>query len=188
MENTALVTISVTASNNGSPTILGTLLPGFSVYSGLAHLSPLTADHDLAPITLDYLATLPAPAKEGAFSALNTWKVGNEDPGVTFADMTTFTFRGYAVDGTAANFGSAPGVTGDGQADGFVTKTFQMAPGDYTLFVGGGNYAGQSPLDTANYGIITTVVASPVPEPASAAMIGLGALAFASLRRRKGAQ
>jgi hypothetical protein len=185
LENTALVTISVMASNNGNPLILDTLLPGYSIYSGLAHLAPRLPDHDGAPISQEYLATLPAPAKEGVFNALETWKVGNEDPGVTLADMTTFAFRGYAVDGTSANYGPTPGVQGDGTADGFVSKTFELPQGDYTLFVGGGNYAAQTPGDTSSYGIITTVAVAPVPEPASFVMLGLGTVVAALVRCRR---
>jgi hypothetical protein len=185
LDNPALVTISVTASDNGSPIVVGTLLPGFSIYSGLAHLPPLTADHDLAPITMAYLATLPSPAKEGAFKALDTWKLGNEDPDASFDNLTTFTFKGYGVDGTAANFGPTPGIVGDGTADGFVSGTYSLPQGDYSLFVGGADYAGQNPADNRAHGIITTVSVTPAPEPASAAMIGLGGLVFASLRRRE---
>ena len=40
LESTAYVTISVAASNNGNPSLVqGSLLPGYSLYSGLAHLS-----------------------------------------------------------------------------------------------------------------------------------------------------
>ncbi len=194
LESTAYVTISVAASDNGLPaTVQGTLLPGFSLYSGLAHLSPHLPDHDGAPLTGAYLATLPSPAKEGAFNTLDTWKLGNEDLwelggenlGATFDDLTTFTFKGYAVDGTAANFGPTPGVVGDGTADGFVTSTFMLTPGDYTIFVGGGNYAGQSPADNRAHGIVTTVAVSSVPGPASAMMIAAGTAVLAAFRRRR---
>jgi hypothetical protein len=59
--------------------------------------------------------------------------------------LASFTYIGHAADGTAANFGNAPGIEGDGTADGFLTATFlDLAPGDYSFFVGGADYASQT--------------------------------------------
>ncbi len=184
LEDTAWVTISALASANGD-TVLGTLLPGFSVYAGLAHLPPAMLDHDYSPITQSYLATLSGPAKEGAFNALDTFKMGS-DEGTTFADLSTFAFRGYAVDGSPANFGSVPRVTGDGTADGFTSGTFLLEAGSYSIFVGGANYAGQAPTpDTGSYGISTTVSVAPVPEPSAAMLLGAGLLPLLTVRVRR---
>jgi hypothetical protein len=174
------VTITVQASANGGAPVLGTLLPGFSIYQGLAHLPPAAADHDTAPVTLDYLATIPGP-QEGAFNALGTWKAGNDD-GVSPADLSTFTFMGYAVDGTAANFGPTPGVVGDGTADGLISASFFLSPGEYTLAIGGANYAGQSPMDTATYGFTANIATA--PEPGSLALLAAATLTLATRRRR----
>lgn len=153
------VTITFTGSTNGG-TRDGSLKPGFSVFSGLAHVSPAAADHDFATISAAWLATRFGVAKEGAFVALGDWKIGN-DTGTSFADLSSFVFAGYAVDGTPALFGQTPGLVGDGTADGTVTGTFFLQPGDYTIMVGGANYAGQFPTpDATVYGITGTVSVS----------------------------
>ncbi len=173
LQSTMLITISVTSTGAG-------LLPAFSVYAGLGHSSP--GDYDEAAVTDAYLATL-GGTHEGAFDALHDFKMGN-DTGLTAADLSTFLFRGYAADGTAANFGSAPGIVGDGVADGIVTGTFTLGPGDYTIFMGGANYAGQSPVDTALYPISATV-SSQVPEPTATMIVGSGLLMIGSMRHRR---
>ena len=167
----SVVTLTFRASTNGG-TRDGGLRPGFSVFRGLARQAPYvtggSADHDDALITQAYLATLPGPAKRGAFRSLTTWRIGGDGqtgPSFDFEDpssgLSTFEFRGYGVDGDAALFGSAPGVVGDGNADGTVTKALFLEPGDYTVFVGGANYAGQGPPeDTTVYGVTATVSAS----------------------------
>ncbi len=167
----AYVTITFSGSTNGGAKD-GSIKPGFSVFQGLAHLAPITnapgsADHDGAPITLAYLASLGGVAKEGAFRALADWRVGGENqPGPVFdfdaADgLSTFVFKGYAVDGNASLFGSAPGVVGDNNADGTVTKSLFLPAGDYSIFVGGANYAGQFPTpDATSYGLTGTISAA----------------------------
>lgn len=182
LQSTAIVSITATASTNAG-TQLGTLLPSFSLYSGLAHVSPAAADHDGSALSISYLASLPGPAKEGAFNALETWKIGSDD-GVTFADLSTFTFIGYAADGTAANFGPTPGLVGDGLADGTVTASFTLAPGTYSFFVGGSDFAGQSPTpDAGTYGLTTALSIEPLPEPTTAALLAGAALLGATRLR-----
>jgi hypothetical protein len=183
----ALVTITVNAlpDSNGTTALFW---PGFSVYSGLARLAG-NADHDGSDLTLAYLESLPGPPKEGAFDALSTWKVGpdaEEGQTLTFADLTTFTFQGYAVDGTSAEYGPGP-ITGDGLTDGAVTKTFQLGQGDYSLFVGGANFAASSvtPPDAVSYPIGVTVTAEPVPEPSTALLVLGGALLMTASRRQR---
>ncbi len=183
LDNEAFVTITAQANATATPASIGGLLPGFSVYSGLAHISPIPADYDSAPITKAYLnATFPdgsgGTTKEGAWNAVGDWKIGN-DAGTTFADLTTFTLKGYAVDGTSSNFGTTPGIVGDGVADGYVSRTFKLGAGDYTLFVGGADYAAQLPSnpDLAKaYGVSVSLNVSAVPEAETWAMalIGLG--------------
>jgi hypothetical protein len=173
-----LLQITVSASNNGGAAI-GGVLPGFSIYSGLAHLTG-GADYDTTPVTVAYLATLGEPQpKEGAFRALTSWKMGNSS-GTTEADLSTFTYVGHAVDGTAANFGAVAGINGDGLADGTVTGTFTLGPGDYSLVIGGADL----PNETAggNYGVAVTVTT--VPEPATAVVLSLGLATVCATRRR----
>ena len=46
LTTTTTVTFSVAANAGATATSVGGLLPGFSVYQGLAHLAPFGADHD----------------------------------------------------------------------------------------------------------------------------------------------
>jgi hypothetical protein len=180
---TAVVTLSFTGSDNGGAALLG-LNPGFSIYLGLAHISPAAADHDFATISQSYLASLPGVAKEGAFTAMDTWKMGN-DTGLTFADLSTFTYMGHAADGSSANYGPASGIQGDGLLDGKVTGTFNLGPGDYTVFVGGADYASQSDANAASaYGVIGSITVIPEPSSGLAMVLGLGLMV--GRRRRPG--
>lgn len=173
LANPTTVTISITAAAPLS------LLPGFSLYSGLGHAVP---DYE-TPLTIQYLATLPGPPKEGAFISTATWKMGN-DESTSVADFSTFTYIGHAADGTAANYGTAPNINGDGLADGFVTASFSLAAGNYTIAIGGANYFAQgvTPPEGTNYGMSVTVAA--VPEPATIGFLAVGALMIGAARRR----
>ena len=173
------VAISISASTNGGA-VLGTLLPAFSIYSGLAHLPPAALDHDGAVVTVNYLTAL--GGREGAFRATDTWKMGSDD-GVTDADLSTFTYVGHMADGTAANFGNAAGLVGDGLADGTVSGTFHLPAGTYSLFVGGADYAAGvgAAAPFSNYGITTSLQI--VPEPATG--LAVACAGFIALRRRR---
>lgn len=174
LDTPMLITVSITALD------FNNLLPGFSIYSGLGHAATDSAfpDFDGALITQQYLQSLGAPTREGAFDALHTWKIANE-PATSFADLATLTYVGHAADGTAANYGSAPGINGDGTADGFVTATFDLPAGAYTLVVGGANYFS---TDATSRGFDATV--TNVPEPTSALLIATGFAALGLARRR----
>jgi hypothetical protein len=182
LQNTALVTITVTAVDPGL------MLPGFSIYAGLAHPSPLDYENE---ITFEYLATLPGPKKEGGFNALGTFRLGNDDS-LTYEQLSTFTYMGHAADGTAANYGNAAAILGDGVADGTVTRSFELPAGNYTLAVGGANYGGQGSgpptVDGANDGADIVpdgviVEVSVVPEP-GVVITTLAGLGFLAIRRR----
>ena len=133
--------------------------------------------------------------KEGSFRSVGNWSIGNDptyntagDPAsgiLIAARLANFAYIGHAADGTSANFGNAASIVGDGTADGFVTANFSsLAAGDYSLFVGGANYALQtteaSTLPT--YGVNVTV--GLVPEPSTASLI-LGSAALLGLLRRR---
>jgi hypothetical protein len=181
-------------------------LPALSLYAGLSHTSSPLA-HDGAALSVEWLVSqfgsdqgggVGGSGKEGSLNGLGDWSIGNSvndwplpsDPADTLRSLE---FIGYAADGTAANFGSTPGLVGDGLADGSVMKTFvNLAPGDYSLFVGGANYDAQfseMPTFGANgnayptYGIAVTVAA--VPEPASFALVGTTGVAALAVRRRR---
>jgi hypothetical protein len=164
------------------------LLPAYSIYSGLAHISPDAASHDGAQITIDYLnLTYPngfggTTKTDGAFNALGNFAIGN-DSGSTPASLRYFSYIGHAADGTSANYGSAAGINGDGNADGYVTGTFNLAAGDYSVFIGGSDYFSQT--DVQNYGLTATF--GVVPEPSTYALLGFIVALFAlvNLRRKK---
>jgi PEP-CTERM motif len=135
--------------------------------------------------------------KEGSFRSLGNWSIGNDPTYNTASDpasgiliaarLASFTYIGHAADGTSANFGNAAGIVGDGTADGFVTATFSsLAAGDYSLFVGGANYALQTaePGPTyPTYGVNVTV--GLVPEPSTSSLLLGSAALLGLLRRRK---
>lgn len=188
---TSALTIRITVESVAFGTGIAGLLPGFSIYSGLVHVAPITdapgsADYDTSAISLNYLASLGGVPKEGVFEALDDWRVGGENQlGPSFNydapdGLSTLVFRGYAVDGTAANFGLTPGIIGDNNADGFVTGTFTLPAGDYSIFAGGGDY--QS-ADLSNYGIKTTLAV--LPEPGSFGLALAGCLGLLARRRRR---
>jgi hypothetical protein len=180
----------------------GTFLPGFSLFSGLAHTtSPLA--HDSSALSVQWLQQqfgtnstgLGGSGKEGSFNALGDWSIGNSVSTslINVSDsLRNLTYIGHAADGTSADFGNAVGIVGDGTADGFVTATFSgLAAGDYSLFVGGANYAAQTTevLTTEvttypTYGVNVTV--GLVPEPSTGSLLLGGAALLAILRRREG--
>jgi hypothetical protein len=187
------ITVQRNSSGTGTP---GTFLPALSLFSGLAQMSPYQLAHDSASLSVD---SRPA-GTEGSFRALTDWSIGNDptyntpnDPqsGILYAaQLANFTYVGHRADGTSANYGNAAGILGDGNANGFVTATFaNLAPGDYSLFVGGANYALQlTEISTyPTYGVDVTVQAVPEPGAFVLAAIGIGAVGWTSLRRRRAA-
>jgi hypothetical protein len=149
-------------------------------------------------------ANLGVSGKEGSFNALGDWSIGNSltnwptipaDPRTD--SLRSLTYVGHAADGTSANYGTfgTAAILGDGIADGSVSQTFMnLAPGDYSLFVGGASYAAQatetmtfgaSSNSFPTYGVSVTV--APVPEPASVALVGAGlaGAGFVAARRRR---
>ncbi|MFZ4599176.1 MAG: PEP-CTERM sorting domain-containing protein [Terrimicrobiaceae bacterium] len=125
--------------------------------------------------------------KEGAFRALDPWTIYVD--AVDGLPMYFDTVIGHKADGTASNYGSASGISGDGVADGTVTATFSgLGAGDYYILVGGANYAAQNSADVLaggttfrTYGINLAV--SAVPEPSTYALLALGAGGLALVRR-----
>ena len=170
-------------SGNTSTSQLG-LIPGFSLYQGLAHLAPMGADYDSSAISK---AHRPADT-EGAFRALDDIKIGNDADTVNGipASLSFLKHIGHAYDGAAS--GSVSGF--DGVADGKVSHTFtNLAAGDYSVFVGGSDYLAQeisNPNILTKYGVTGTLVAGVVPEPETYAMLlaGLGVMG-AIVRRRE---
>lgn len=171
----------------------GSFLPAFSLFSGLAQGSPEALAHDSSTVSV---ASRPS-GTEGSFRSLTDWSIGNDPTYNTAGDPTSgilyatrlayFTYIGHAADGTSANFGNAAGIVGDGTADGFVTATFSgLAAGDYSLFVGGANYALQATEGPTFPAYGANVTVGLVPEPSTGFLLLGGAALLALLRRRKG--
>ena len=188
--------VQITAQRNllGTGTT-GTLLPAFSLYSGLGQLAPEQGGHDSAQYSIDNRQV----GTEGSLRALGNWSIGNDPTYNTVGDPTSgilyaprlayFTYIGNAADGTSANYGTAAGIFGDGTADGYLTATFTgLAAGDYSLWVGGANYGLQTvetgPSTFPTYGV--TVTAALVPEPSVGPLLIGGATLLTLLRRSRG--
>ncbi len=152
-------------------------LPAFSVYRGLAHESPALGDHDSSVISALYNdTTYGAGNWQGSFRALGDWKIGNDD-GVTFADLSSFTYIGHAVDGEGSDLG--------GGVDGMVVQTLNLDPGSYSIFVGGGRYYDlvNTGGDSSSFGFLLT--ASTIPEPSTGFLAGIAVGAWMLKRRRR---
>ena len=141
--------------------------PAFSLYSGLAHLPPNNADFDSATVSTNYMnTTFGAGNWDGCFNPLGTWRMGNADLSTNGTNipgsLSIFTYIGHAADGSPSNYGTNPGIFGDGMADGIVTKVFKLPIGDYTVMVGDGNASGTNATNT--YGFDATLTISDIPE------------------------
>jgi len=204
LETPASVMITVQRNAHGTGAA-GTLLPAFSLFAGLAQRGLNEGVwqgevYRLEALAHDYAALSRASRPEdteGSFRALDDWSIGNDPTYVTAGDPTSgvligarlvsFTYIGHAADGTGANFGFAPGIHGDGSADGLVSATFHgLAAGHYSFFIGGADYAAQT-VETGpsypTYGVDVSVQA--VPEPSTRALLaGAGLVLAAVLRGR----
>ncbi len=212
LTNAADVTISASANAGATGASVGGLLPGFSLYSGKAVASAYDNSFlswqyrkSLSPEVTTPVWNTPSgsnmygslktagaltpglPGYEGSLNAHGNVTMGN-DAGAS----GTLTFIGYAVDGDKNNFsmGFEAGIVGDGVKDGFVTKTFHLAAGTYSVVIGGADYAqGLNPTDPVAlkaYGISATVAAVPEPENYALLLAGLGLMGTIARRRRVG--
>ena len=212
LSSTASVVITVARNSGGNQTAgngtANSFLPAVSLYSGLAQ-GTVTVNQTLGNGTMitrtealahdgSALSVSARGSAEGSLQTLANFSIGNDPTYVVAGNQTSgiliparlanFTYIGHAADGTATNYGNAPGINGDGNADGFVTATFNdLAAGDYSLFIGGANYAAQF-TETGptypTYGVNVSVQA--VPEPSTWALIalGFGFLAWRILHRK----
>ena len=179
----AWVSLTVQANPRATATSIGGLLPGVSVYAGLAGIAPFpptqtalasSADHDGSDASLAWRtayahanlgANLDWNATDGSWNATGNWQIGGDGdlPG-DFTQLSSFQYRLSAS---------------DDDRDGLVQLHGALAPGDYTVFIGGVDRANKTSVDAGKaYGMSVTLNVSPVPEPSTWALGGLGALAL----------
>lgn len=189
LDNTAIVTFEAKANAGATATSIGGLLPAFSIYQGLVHVGAAQgtggADYDTSLASNAYKATLPGGGAnlEGLFVAVGNWKIGNNDLTIP---LSVLNFKGYAADGTQLNLGGVnPLVGGDGVKDGKVTGSFLLGAGDYSVFVGGADYASQMAPAHGAYGLSATLNVTAVPEPQTALLMLAGVAALAGMQRRR---
>lgn len=161
-------------------TAVGGIMPGFSVYKGLAHVAPFAADHDGA---LGSIAIRDAVGgvglTEGSFRALTDWSITNDDND----PASLLTYVGHAYDGLGIDYGTGVIPGADGLADHAVSKVFHLTAGDYSIFVGGTDYLNSSAPFTS-LGIEGMVAVVPEPETYAMLLAGLGLIGFSVSRRR----
>jgi len=185
LQSDAWVTFSLAANPTATGTSIGGLLPGFSIYRGLAAISPFTppqtsADHDFSAASEAWRTAWAQPnlgagldfnATDGSWNALGDWKLGGDgDPAGVDAALSAFQYVGSAY-----------------SLSGLVAQTFHLSAGDYSIFIGGNDLANKlSPNASSPYGLTATLSVSAVPEPQTWALLlarlaGVGVL----VRRRQ---
>jgi hypothetical protein len=165
LENSALVTLTVAANPRATTNSLGGFTPAFSVYSGLAAVAPFSgtqtgADHDGSVAALawrkwwvqQYLnphAVDESPT-DGSWNALGDFKIGGDgDPAGDFAQLSSLNYKGSAASTTSG---------------GTVTGSFALTSGDYTVLVGGNDFANKtSNTALSPHGIAVTLAVTPAP-------------------------
>ena len=116
---------------------------------------------------------------EGSFRTLTNWSITNDDND----PASVFTYIGSAYDGSV-DYGTGVIPGGDGLSDHQVAKVFHLTAGDYSIFVGGTDYASQSVRPLPSYGVEGMVSVVPEPETYAMLLAGLGLLGTSTMRRR----
>lgn len=187
LENDAWVTFSVAANPTATASSVGGLLPGFSIYSGLAALSPFTApqtsaDYDTTPSSIAWRTTWAQAnidasadynATDGSWNALGDWKVGGDgDPAGVDSALSSFVYVGSASSTTNT-----------------VTGSFLLSAGSYSIFVGGNDITNKAdPINSLRaFGMTATINVSAVPEPENMALLmaGLSLIGWQVRRNKK---
>jgi hypothetical protein len=184
LDSSAWVTLSVAANPTATATSIGGLLPGFSLYQGLAAIPPFappqtSADHDFSAASEAWRtswaqanlgAGLDFNATDGNWNALGDWKIGGDgDPAGVDAALTSFSFIGAAASTT-----------------GSVARSFHLSAGDYSVFIGGNDLANKVSPDAGKaFGLTATLSVTAVPEPQTYALLLAGLTAVGALVRRR---
>jgi hypothetical protein len=169
LDNTALVSLTVSANPAATTNSLGGFTPAFSIYSGLAAVAPFppsqttdppSADHDFGPASvawriwwvrqnLNPSASDESPT-DGSWNALGDWKIGGDGdlPG-DFSQLSSLIYKGSAASTTSG---------------GTVTGSFALPAGEYTIFIGGNDITNKT-SDTAlsPHGISVTLSVAAAP-------------------------
>lgn len=175
LDSTLTVTFTAAAKADATPTSIGGLLPGFSVYQGLAAIAPFappvtSADHDFSVASTAWRDTnFGAGNTQGSWNAKGDFKIGGDgDPAGVDGALTSFHFIGYAE---------------DADNNGVATGSFLLGPGDYTVFVSGNDITNKGSANFSKaYGLSLSV--SAVPEPQTWLLMLLGAPLLARRLRR----
>jgi hypothetical protein len=185
LDDTLSVSFAVSAKANATGTSIGGLLPGFSVYKGLAAVAPFTApqssaDHDFSKATQSWRGSWAQAnvgmaygygATQGNWNALGDFYVGGEgEPVNNLGVLSYFDYIDSAY---------------DADMNGTASLSLTLGPGDYTIFVGGNDITNKGTLNAANrYGMSFTVTAVPEPETWAMLLAGVSVVALRARRRQ----
>jgi hypothetical protein len=179
LDSTLTVTFSAMAKANATASSIGGLLPGFSVYKGLASVAPhaapqTSADYDYSVASQAWRtswaqanvgAAFDLGATQGNWNALGDWQTGGDNDNA----LSSFMYVGSAY---------------DSDMDGDASTTLRLGPGDYTVYVGGAEITNKGTANAVrSYGLSLNV--SAVPEPQTWLLMLLGAPLLARRLRRK---
>jgi hypothetical protein len=183
LDSALTVTFTAQAKANATAASIGGLLPGFSVYKGLAAAAPFSApqasaDYDFSVASQAWRASFAQTAAgtgfgtgatQGSWNALGDFYIGGDgEPAGSLAVLTHFQYVGHGM---------------DADLDGDASATLLLGPGDYTVFVGGMDLANKGSANAARaFGVSLNV--SAVPEPSTWLLLLAGVPLLAARRLR----